>query len=100
MRFYDVTGGSISVDGRDIREFGRDGLRSMFGMVLQDTWLFEGSVMENIRYGRLYATDGEVIAAAKAAYADHFIRALPGGYDMRLDENGAGVSQGQKQLLM
>ena len=99
MRFYDVNGGCIKVDGHDIREFKRSDLREMFGMVLQDTWLFKGSIMENIRYGKLDATDDEVIAAAKAAHVDHFIRTLPGGYDMELNEEASNVSQGQKQLL-
>ena len=99
MRFYDVNGGSIKVDGHDIRNFNRSNLREMFGMVLQDTWLFKGTIMENIRYGRLDATDEEVIAAAKAANADHFIRTLPGGYQMELNEDASNVSQGQKQLL-
>ena len=82
-----------------IRNFNRGQLREMFGMVLQDTWLFQGTIMENIRYGRLDATDEEVIAAAKAAHADHFIRTLPGGYQMELNEDATNVSQGQKQLL-
>ncbi len=99
MRFYDVQSGSVSLDGHDIRDFNRHDLRDHFGMVLQDTWLFKGSIMENIRYGRLDATDEEVIAAAKAAHADHFIRTLPGGYDMELNEDASNVSQGQKQLL-
>ncbi|MDE7436368.1 MAG: ABC transporter ATP-binding protein/permease [Lachnospiraceae bacterium] len=99
MRFYDVNGGSIRLDGHDIREFNRRGLRDAFGMVLQDTWLFKGSIMENIRYGRLEASDEEVIAAAKAAHAHHFIQTLPGGYDMELNEDASNVSQGQKQLL-
>ena len=99
MRFYDVTGGSIQVDGHDIRSFNRQELRDAFGMVLQDTWLFKGSIMENIRYGRLDATDEEVIAAAKAAHAHHFIQTLPGGYQMELNEDASNVSQGQKQLL-
>lgn len=99
MRFYDVTDGSIRVDGHDLREFNRSELREMFGMVLQDTWLFKGTIMENIRYGRLDATDEEVIAAAKAAHADHFIKTLPGGYQMELNEEASNVSQGQKQLL-
>ena len=99
MRFYDVNEGSIRVDGHDIREFNRSELREGFGMVLQDTWLFKGTIMENIRYGRLEATDEEVIAAAKAAHADHFIRTLPGGYQMELNEDASNVSQGQKQLL-
>lgn len=99
MRFYDLNGGSIKVDGYDIKDFNRSSLREMFGMVLQDTWLFSGTIMENIRYGRLDATDEEVIAAAKAAHADHFIRTLPGGYQMELNEDATNVSQGQKQLL-
>ena len=99
MRFYDVNSGSIRIDGRDIREFNRRELRDAFGMVLQDTWLFKGSIMENIRYGRLDATDEEVVAAAKAAHADHFIRTLPGGYEMELNEDASNISQGQKQLL-
>ena len=99
MRFYDVQSGSVSLDGHDIRDFNRHDLRDHFGMVLQDTWLFKGSIMENIRYGRLDATDEEVIEAAKAAHADHFIRTLPGGYDMELNEDASNVSQGQKQLL-
>ena len=99
MRFYDVNSGSIHIDGHDIREFNRRELRDAFGMVLQDTWLFKGSIMENIRYGRLDATDEEVVAAAKAAHADHFIRTLPGGYEMELNEDASNISQGQKQLL-
>lgn len=99
MRFYDVNGGAIKIDGHNIKDFNRRELRDAFGMVLQDTWLFKGSIMENIRYGRLDATDEEVIAAAKAAHADHFIRTLPGGYDMELNEDASNVSQGQKQLL-
>lgn len=99
MRFYDVNSGSIRLDGHDIREFNRRDLRDAFGMVLQDTWLFKGTIMENIRYGKLTATDEEVIAAAKAAHADSFIRTLPGGYQMELNEEASNVSQGQKQLL-
>ena len=99
MRFYDVNGGSIKVDGHDVRNFNRSNLREMFGMVLQDTWLFSGSIMENIRYGRLDATDEEVIAAAKAAHIHNFIMQQPGGYQMVLDEETSNVSQGQKQLL-
>ena len=99
MRFYDVDSGSITLNGHDIRDFDRSALREGFGMVLQDTWLFKGTIMENIRYGRLDATDEEVIAAAKAANADHFIRTLPGGYQMELNEDASNVSQGQKQLL-
>lgn len=99
LRFYDVQKGSIRVDGHDLREFGRSKLRENFGMVLQDTWLFQGTIMENIRYGRLDATDEEVVAAAKAAHAHHFISTLPGGYEMELNEDASNVSQGQKQLL-
>lgn len=99
MRFYDVNGGSIQVDGHDIRDFKRSQLREMFGMVLQDTWLFSGTIMENIRYGRLDATDEEVIRAAKAAHIHNFIMQQPGGYQMVLDEETSNVSQGQKQLL-
>ena len=99
MRFYDVNSGKICIDGHDIRNFNRRELRDAFGMVLQDTWLFKGTIMENIRYGRLDATDEEVIAAAKAAHAHHFIQTLPGGYDMELNEDASNVSQGQKQLL-
>ena len=99
MRFYDVDAGAILVDGRDVRDYARGDLRRAFGMVLQDTWLFKGTIMENIRYGRPDATDAEVIAAAKAARADAFIRTLPGGYQMELNEEATNVSQGQKQLL-
>ncbi|WP_407312962.1 ABC transporter ATP-binding protein [Desulfosporosinus sp. SB140] len=99
MRFYDVNGGAILVDGHDIRDFIRNDLRSLFGMVLQDTWLYNGSIMENIRYGRLEATDEEVIAAAKAAHVDSFVRTLPNGYNLVLNEEASNVSQGQKQLL-
>lgn len=99
MRFYDVNSGCIKVDGHDIREFNRSELRESFGMVLQDTWLFKGTIMENIRYGRLDATDEEVIGAAKAAHVHRFIQTLPGGYDMELNEDASNVSQGQKQLL-
>ena len=99
MRFYDVDAGAITLNGHDVRDFDRSALREGFGMVLQDTWLFKGTIMENIRYGRLDATDEEVIAAAKAANADHFIRTLPGGYQMELNEDASNVSQGQKQLL-
>ena len=99
MRFYDVNSGCIKVDGENVKDFERRNLREAFGMVLQDTWLFKGTIMENIRYGRLDASDEEVIAAAKAANADHFIRTLPGGYDMELNEEASNVSQGQKQLL-
>ena len=99
MRFYDVNSGSIKVDGHDVRDFNRSELRESFGMVLQDTWLFKGTIMENIRYGRLDATDEEVIEAAKAAHAHRFIQTLPGGYQMELNEDASNVSQGQKQLL-
>ena len=99
MRFYDLNGGTIKVDGYDIKDFNRSNLREMFGMVLQDTWLFSGTIMENIRYGRLDATDEEVIAAAKAAHVHNFIMQQPGGYDMVLDEETSNISQGQKQLL-
>ena len=99
MRFYDVDAGAILVDGRDVRDYARGDLRRAFGMVLQDTWLFKGTIMENIRYGRPEATDAEVIAAAKAARAEAFIRTLPGGYQMELNEEATNVSQGQKQLL-
>ena len=99
MRFYDVDSGEILLDGVDVRDYERGALRKCFGMVLQDTWLFKGTIMENIRYGRSDATDEEVIAAAKAAHADKFIRTLPGGYQMELNEDASNVSQGQKQLL-
>ncbi|GAB6118734.1 ABC transporter ATP-binding protein [Thermoanaerobacter brockii subsp. lactiethylicus] len=99
MRFYDVNEGAILIDGHDIRDFTREDLRSLFGMVLQDTWLYNGTIMDNIRYGRLDATEEEVIKAAKAAYVDHFVRTLPGGYNMVLNEETTNISQGQKQLL-
>jgi ATP-binding cassette subfamily B multidrug efflux pump len=99
MRFYDVNSGSILVDGHDIRDLTRHDLRQMFGMVLQDTWLYNGSIMENIRYGRPEATDGEVVAAAQTAHVDHFVRTQPEGYNMQLNEEVSNVSQGQKQLL-
>ncbi len=99
LRYYDVNGGAILLDGHDIRDFRRDELRDAFGMVLQDTWLFKGTIMENIRYGRLSASDEEVVAAAKAAHADHFIRTLPDGYQMEINEESSNISQGQKQLL-
>lgn len=99
MRFYDVNSGIIKIDGHNIRDFNRSELRECFGMVLQDTWLFHGTIMENIRYGRLDATDEEVIAAAKAAHAHRFIQTLPDGYQTVLDEEASNVSQGQKQLL-
>lgn len=99
MRFYDVNSGSIKVDGHDIRDFNRSELREMFGMVLQDTWLFKGSIEDNIRYGKLDATHEEVVEAAKAAYVHRFVQTLPGGYEMELNEEASNVSQGQKQLL-
>jgi ATP-binding cassette subfamily B protein len=99
MRFYDINGGAILIDGHNIQEFTRNDLRDLFGMVLQDAWLYNGTIMENIRYGRLGASDEEVIAAAKAAHADHFIRTLPEGYNTVLNEETTNVSQGQKQLL-
>ncbi len=99
MRFYDVDQGAIRIDGHDIRELARRDLRAMFGMVLQDTWLFNGTIMENIRYGRPDATDEEVIAAARTAHVDHFVRTLPEGYQMVLNEEASNISQGQKQLL-
>ena len=99
MRFYDVNSGAIKIDGHDIRDFNRADLRKNIGMVLQDTWLFKGTIMDNLRYGRLDATDEEVYAAAKAAHVDHFIKTLPGGYDMELNEESSNISQGQKQLL-
>lgn len=99
MRFYDLNGGKIKIDGYDIKDFDRSELREAFGMVLQDTWLFKGTIMENIRYGKLEATDEEVIEATKAAHVHHFIQTLPGGYNMELNEEASNVSQGQKQLL-
>ena len=99
MRFYDIQSGEILIDGTNIYNLRRGDLRSLFGMVLQDTWLFNDTIMENIRYGRLSATDEEVIAAAKAAHADHFIRTQPGGYKMVINEEANNISQGQKQLL-
>ena len=99
MRFYDVNEGEILVDGHNVKDFNRSELRHMFGMVLQDTWLFNGSIRDNIRYGKLDATDEEIIVAAKAAHAHHFIQTLPSGYDMELNEEASNVSQGQKQLL-
>jgi len=99
MRFYDLNSGSILIDGKDIKDFTREDLRNMFGMVLQDTWLFNGSIMENIRYGRLDATDAEVIEAAKSAHVHHFVKTLPNGYNMELNEEASNISQGQKQLL-
>ncbi|MDI6704908.1 MAG: ABC transporter ATP-binding protein [Bacillota bacterium] len=99
MRFYEISGGKITVDGVDIRELKRESLRSIFGMVLQDTWLFNGTIRDNIAYGREGATDEEIVRAAKAAHADHFIRTLPDGYDTVLNEEASNISQGQKQLL-
>ena len=99
MRFYDINSGSIKIDGYDVNNFDRSELREAFGMVLQDTWLFKGTIMENIRYGKQDATDEEVIAAAKTAHAHHFIQTLPGGYNMELNESATNVSQGQRQLL-
>jgi ATP-binding cassette, subfamily B, multidrug efflux pump len=99
MRFYDINSGSISVDGVDIRKFKREDLRSMFGMVLQDTWLFNGTIRDNIRYGDLNASDEQVVAAAKMANVDHFVRTLPHSYDLELNEESSNISAGQKQLL-
>ncbi|MBP2100403.1 ABC transporter ATP-binding protein [Enterococcus rivorum] len=99
MRFYDVNSGAIKIDGYNIKDFNRADLRKNIGMVLQDTWLFKGTIMENLRYGRLDATDEEVYAAAKAAHVHHFIQTLPGGYDLELNEESSNISQGQKQLL-
>ena len=99
MRFYDVNSGAIRIDGHDVRDFNRSELREMFGMVLQDTWLFHGTIMENIRYGKLDASDEDVIRAAKAAHVHRFVQTLPGGYQMELNEEASNVSQGQKQLL-
>src|SRR5690606_13476242 len=99
MRFYEIDGGRITVDGVDIRDMKREDLRNIFGMVLQDTWLFNGTIAENIAYGREGASFEEVVAAAKAAHADHFIRTLSDGYETVLDEEGSNISQGQKQLI-
>jgi ATP-binding cassette, subfamily B, multidrug efflux pump len=99
MRFYEINGGCISVDGVDIRDMRRGELRTLFGMVLQDTWLFNGTIRENIAYGREGATEEQVVQAARAAHADHFIRALPEGYDSILTEEASNISQGEKQLL-
>lgn len=99
LRFYDVNGGSITIDGVDVRDMKREALRSMIGMVLQDTWLFAGTIKENIRYGRLDATDQEVVDAARAAHANGFIMSMPGGYDMELHEGASNIAQGQRQLL-
>ena len=99
MRYYEINGGSIMIDGVDTRDFTRDGLRSLFGMVLQDTWLYSGTIADNIRYGKLDATDEQVRQAAKAAQVDHFVKTLPDGYNMVMGEDGGSISQGQKQLL-
>ena len=99
IRFYDVNEGAILVDGHDIKDFNRGELREMFGMVLQDTWLFNGTIEDNIKYGKLNATHEEVVEAAKAAYVDQFVQTLPNGYNMVLNEEASNVSQGQKQLL-
>ena len=99
MRFYDVTQGAILIDQLDIRQFARNDLRKLFGMVLQDTWLYHASIKDNIRYGKQTATDEEIYAAAKAAQVDHFIHTLPDGYDSILNEEASNISQGQKQLL-
>ena len=99
MRFYDLNDGAIKIDGIDSRKYTREDLRGMFGMVLQDTWLFNGTIKENIRYGQLGAGDDKVLAAARMAYADHFVRTLPQSYDMMLNEETSNISQGQKQLL-
>jgi ATP-binding cassette subfamily B protein len=99
MRFYDLNSGTIYIDGNDIKHIKRHQLRKLLGMVLQDTWLFNGTIMENIRYGNLDATDNEVIKAAKAAHVDHFVHTLPDGYNMVLNEESSNISQGQKQLL-
>src|SRR6478672_11166586 len=99
MRFYDVDGGRITVDGVDTRELTRDDLRHTFGMVLQDTWLFHGTIRDNIAYGREGATEDEIVAAAEAAHVDHFVRTLPEGYDTVIDDDATNVSAGEKQLL-
>ena len=99
MRFHEINSGAIYVDGYNTKDFARSDLRSKFGMVLQDTWLYNGTIMDNIRYGKLDATDEEVIKAAKAAQVDHFVRTLPDGYQMVLNEEASNISQGQKQLL-
>ena len=99
MRFYDVTAGSITVDGHDIRHLSRQDYRKQFGMVLQDAWLYEGTIKENLRFGNLEATDEEIVEAAKAANVDHFIRTLPGGYNMEMNQESSNISLGQKQLL-
>ena len=99
MRFYDVTAGAILVDGQDIRDLSRKDYRRQFGMVLQDAWLYEGSIKENLRFGNLEATDEEIVEAAKAANVDHFIRTLPGGYNIEMNQESSNISLGQKQLL-
>ena len=99
MRFYEINSGSIKIDGTDIKNMKRSDVRKLFGMVLQDTWLFNGTIRENLTYGNKDATDEEVIAAAKEAQVDHFVRSLPNGYDMLLDEEANNISQGEKQLL-
>ena len=99
LRFYDVDAGTLRVDGHDVRDVAREDLRQNFAMVLQDAWLFKGTIRENIRFGRLDATDDEVEAAARYAHCEHFIKTLPGGYDFQLDEGATNVSQGQRQLL-
>ena len=99
MRFYEINSGTIKIDGIDIREMKRSDVRQMFGMVLQDTWLFSGTIRDNLRYSKPDATEDEIIAVAKEAHVDHFVRSLPGGYDMVLDEEATNISQGEKQLL-
>ena len=99
MRFYELNGGKITIDGLDTRDMSREDLRTTFGMVLQDTWLFNGSIKENIAFGKEGATDDEIFAASKMAHADHFIRTLPEGYDTVLNEEASNISQGQKQLI-
>ena len=99
MRFYEINSGAIRIDGVDIRQIKRSDVRQMFGMVLQDTWLFSGTIRDNLRYGRPDANDDELITTAKEAHVDHFVRSLPGGYDMVLDEEATNISQGEKQLL-
>ncbi len=99
MRFYEIDAGRITIDGVDIRDMKRGDLRGLFGMVLQDTWLFNGTIRDNIAYGRMDATEEEIVTAARAAHADHFIRTLPDGYDTVLNEEATNISQGQKQLL-
>ena len=99
MRFYELNSGSILIDGHDIKDFSRSDLRSLFGMVLQDTWLFGGTIKENLKYGKLDATDEEMIKACELAYADHFINTLEDGYETIINEESSNISQGQKQLL-